>query len=138
MCESGALAENEVTVYSYVTAGAYSLFIDMGADWLLNAAQIPDSMFEEMECTFEAGKRYDYGTNGGAMMSVAEKQKRTMVYDINLHSGRLYFVIIAGELDIYCITTDRTGEERLTRIQCPISIIIIFTIILGEKENGKG
>jgi hypothetical protein len=72
-CESSALAVDEVTGYSYVKAGTYSLFIDQGAGWVPNWANIPGSGIPESECTFEAGKKYEYGTDGGAFMYVNEK-----------------------------------------------------------------
>jgi hypothetical protein len=72
-CESSALAVDEITGYSCVKAGTYSLFIDQGAGWVPNWTQIPGSVDPELECTFEAGKKYEYGTDGGAFMYVSEK-----------------------------------------------------------------
>ena len=70
--ESGSLATDEITGYSYVTTGTYFLYIDNGSGWQLNDAYVLGAPGTADSCAFETGKRYEYGTNGGGYMYVIE------------------------------------------------------------------
>lgn len=60
VCESGPLSVDQITAFLYVAAETYSLWFDIGGGWFLF----------QPGYSFEIGKKYEYGTDGGASMYV--------------------------------------------------------------------
>lgn len=74
VCESGLLADGEVTAYLPAAAGTYSFYRDYGSGWQIALVnELPGSAAGGTEWAFETGKLYEFGTNGGVYMYLWEQ-----------------------------------------------------------------